>query len=165
MSTTIKKTIKIGPGETFVLPSGASIVTLITSGDGAAESECDLPDETPRKCWSFKWEGDSSKAFEEFIIEGVSYELNPPNLLDQISHNALAQSIAVNPELAILVGVPTFSDQCGDSAGSTYIIILAIPGETSVPEIKIVDNTSTGPAYIYLHGVEDDACDSCNNLL
>lgn len=41
--TTVTQTITLVPGQQFVLPNGATIESIIASGDATAESDCTIP--------------------------------------------------------------------------------------------------------------------------
>lgn len=59
-TTTVVKSATIKAGETFVLPSGATIVSLVSNGDAVASSLCDLPEVEEYVCSYFKVTLDSS---------------------------------------------------------------------------------------------------------
>jgi hypothetical protein len=52
--STVTQTVTILPGQEFVLPNGANIISIIASGDATAESDCTLPDLSEYVCSYFK---------------------------------------------------------------------------------------------------------------
>jgi hypothetical protein len=48
--STVTQTVTILPGQEFVLPNGANIISIIASGDATAESDCTLPDLSEYAC-------------------------------------------------------------------------------------------------------------------
>ena len=48
--STVTQTVTILPGQEFVLPNGANIISIIASGDAIAESDCTLPDLSEYAC-------------------------------------------------------------------------------------------------------------------
>ena len=53
--TRITQTITITPGQQFVLPNGATVESIIASGDATATSDCTIPDLSEYACSYFKF--------------------------------------------------------------------------------------------------------------
>jgi hypothetical protein len=53
-STTVTQTITLTPGQQFVLPNGATVQSIIASGDATATSDCTIPDLSEYACSYFK---------------------------------------------------------------------------------------------------------------
>jgi hypothetical protein len=166
MSTTIKKTVRIGPGETFVKPDGATIITLLTSEEAVVESDCTLPDETLRSCYKFKWESEAGDEFLGMVINGVEYLFSDwptTPLFSKRGQFAVYYMIQNQPDLAILTkGFCEDETSSGDPMKSE--IVIAAPGNISVPELIFFDDMSTGGFKYYIKGELETGCTDCNTF-
>jgi hypothetical protein len=151
MTTKITKTIVLNPGDTFVLPAGAVITDLITSGTISLSSTCGaLPAQTPQQCYNLAWSSSTNSSPDSLLehnlskvdsikIGGISYTVN----IDPSDGTALTtafQSIA-----AALPGIFDFVSFTIDSFSNFYNGILVF---RSIPSIaEAIEVTLSGNAY------------------
>ena len=61
-ATSIKKSVVIPAGETFVLPNGASISSVTYDGAVSLISDCTFPAPSALACYEFAWEEDITRS-------------------------------------------------------------------------------------------------------
>jgi hypothetical protein len=164
-TTKIIKTVTLNEGEKFVLPSGATILNIFTSGVSSYTSNCDnIPDATPFKCFVFSWEINATPAFtdayfsEIIIKDSFKYSIPDP---DGFASNQYEDggSEAEKLSQAILsingfVGDVIAYDQSG--GGSLRQIKLSLPDMGKIPLLKLIQPNAGSGQVLYLEGVETD---------
>lgn len=166
-TNTVTKTIALGPGEKFVLPTGAQIKSLIQRNGGVAFSTCDLPAPTAFTCYGFKWEDDGDDASTRnivvaFVLDDVEHPLDSSGYNDVDMDNAYFVITKLNSHPVLSTYVQAF---CGVDLNGKHTMVVAVPENSSRPELKILDRMSTGDFHVYVKGMPDTECAECQNFI
>lgn len=163
--STITKTVVLGPGDSVVLPAGATITTLTLDGDITVSSSCGdntLPDPTTYKCYFFNWEDDSSGSMQDAIFEYLkvgTLQFTVPAGFNGVNNTGiftLGEWIQADAQLA---GIVKFG--C-EQHSSDHLIKIKIPEGLEAPTLKIVNPFDSTSVALYMYGEEDTVgCDSC----
>lgn len=110
-TTTPTRVTTLNPGDCFILPDGAEIVSVIINGTASVSSTCEdsLPIGT-YKCWRFYWEssnnGYDDVVFKYIQIGGVKYSLPDININANAANN-LAYYIPIVTPSGLVIDIAT----------------------------------------------------------
>jgi hypothetical protein len=156
------RTIVLGPGECAVLPSTATIVSIVTQDGGQLQSDCpNTPAVGAYECWKFTWASDTfdEDGFWHSLIIGTnSYDVpGTYNDIDSLSF-PIATWMSTDPQLNGIVEVG-----CTGTVGilpTVYNLKIQVPAGLGAPELKVFF-TDSEEVFAYLKAVHDDDCEDC----
>lgn len=164
LGTTTLKSVSIKAGECVVLPAGAEVIAVTTSGSITATSSCGtLPTPGSFKCWRFKWgEGTfESDGFGDCYFTGIQigdtlYDLVGAPVAEANTWDNGADFLAQAIPVATPPGLVDSVTSSGGEAVHPKCLIINIPEELGQP---ILFWSNPGFEYGAYYG-EEDQC-SC----
>lgn len=162
-STTVTKSITINEGEKFVVPSGATVISLFTEGTSSYTSNCDnLPTPAEFRCWTFTWEVNAlsftDATFVELILKNeFSYTVSDPDGFPSNQWDGDGNNEAEKLTQAIQA-IPNFPGDviAYDQADVSVLrqIKISLPYFGVKPLLKVNNPTSGNTSIMYLEGTE-----------
>ena len=158
------RTIVLGAGECAVIPSTATLVSIVTQGAGQLQSDCpNTPPVSAYQCWKFVWTTttfDEDAFFASLTVGTNTYDVpGSYNDTDSLSM-PIATWISTDPQLNGIVELG-----CNDTNGiapTEFVLKLQIPEGLGTPEFKIFFSDDD-EVFAYLKGVLDDDCEDCSS--
>lgn len=163
--SSIQRTIVIKPGESFTLPPGATVNTVIGTLNS---SNCSLPEPTELQCYILTWEFGNSllddATFDQIILgDGTIISISPASGLGGVDSEAYLY-MSISSMNSPLIKAKCSSVTHGFFGTFLWTIKLEMPKNSNLPKIRLQNPALSGPgmtSVIYMEFKEDLDCETC----